>query len=491
MEIFIMHQSDVDRAYRAAEAHNKRLLAYPNVFSVGAGSRTVGGRKTDEASIVVLVERKLPRSALRDEDILPREIQTPDGRIPVDVVERGVPFLCVDTKTYRPLEGGCQIAAAGGIGTLGGIMYDRRDASTVLLTCAHVLAPWSTGGAVPVNSGVGQPFSAQGIGSTKRLAPWFAALPNVGANWTAVFDAGIVSLDPWVDAHFRIVEVGKHPHAPLPPAIGREVVKRGRSSDLTRGTIEEIRVDTIATDMQTGMRVRIGAEGAPVFTIRASQNFAAFAIAGDSGSLVVDADGAGTRGLLFASLGDISWAMSIGPVMEALELETPLTGLFDAAFREALLRRQATGVLGEIQTERSDRRGSWLLEKFGSRYLGTETEGKVAGALKSTFKDLAIDFAEAHALDADFAGLLDLAVGDWLVQPTLFDLLEYQLPDDFDARLGRALDRFRELNPEATGYEWIPCAFKDCGGTRMRDVLARNAPKPQAARPARTARATS
>ena len=52
------------------------------------------------------------------------------------------------------------------------------------------------------------------------------------------------------------------------------------------------------------------------------------------------------------------------------------------------------------------------------------------------FQAFASDFAEDLALDDDFAGLIDLAIGDWLVQPTVFDLLEYQLPDDFGSRLG-------------------------------------------------------
>ena len=72
---------------------------------------------------------------------------------------------------------------------------------------------------------------------------------------------------------------------------------------------------------------------------------------------------------------------------------------------------------------------------------------------------------------------MDLAFGDWLVQPTVFHMLEYQVPDDFAERLGRAFERFRQLNPEASGHEWLVPAFHGCGGTKMRDILARSAPR--------------
>jgi hypothetical protein len=69
----------------------------------------------------------------------------------------------------------------------------------------------------------------------------------------------------------------------------------------------------------------------------------------------------------------------------------------------------------------------------------------------------------------------------------VFDMLEYQLPDDFAARLGRAFERFRSLNPNASGYEWLAPAFHGCGGTKMRDILVRQAPRGGRPKPPRTA----
>ena len=56
---------DASRLRRAAAEWTDRLLQYLNVFACDAGQREVGGRRTDEASLVVSVERKLPVDALR------------------------------------------------------------------------------------------------------------------------------------------------------------------------------------------------------------------------------------------------------------------------------------------------------------------------------------------------------------------------------------------------------------------------------------------
>ena len=92
------------------------------------------------------------------------------------------------------------------------------------------------------------------------------------------------------------------------------------------------------------------------------------------------------------------------------------------------------------------------------------------------FQALAPELSEGLAFDEDFAGLIDHALGDWLVQPTVYDMLEYELPEDIECRLDGAFARFREIHPEAQGYAWFPAAFKGCGGTRMREVLTRRAP---------------
>lgn len=78
-------QAAYERAQAVKEAHEEALMQLPNVVGVGVGLRSRGGEYTGEVGLVVMVRRKVPRSALKPEEIIPSEI---DG-VPVDVQEVG------------------------------------------------------------------------------------------------------------------------------------------------------------------------------------------------------------------------------------------------------------------------------------------------------------------------------------------------------------------------------------------------------------------
>jgi hypothetical protein len=481
-----MDETNTSPARIAVIEYADRVLQFPNVIGCGVGKRTVRGRETGETALVVFVTRKLPLSALRADEILPREVQTREGPVVIDVVERAMPRLLADTATYRPLRGGCEISAAAnsGAGTLGAVMYDGRDAEVVLLTANHVLTVAGQRTEIPANTVVSQPFFGGTVGRTKRIVPWFRRpLGAVDAVWEAQVDAGIVSLDPSTKAQFRVIDIGKHPYVPLPPSEGLQVNKRGRTTLLTTGTVKNVDVIMFMRDFN-GELVRIGGAGS-CFSIQSGPDDI-FGAPGDSGSLVVDSAGGAARGLLFSAdgmRGGWSYASSLISVMQALELETPCTGSLDAMFMRAFWRRQIlSSRIGEVENAVSGAFSKNILT-FRTAYFKGASEGSVGGALERMFQGLAHELSEALALDEDFAGLMDLALGDWLVQPTVFDMLEYKLPQDFEGRLGRAFDRLREFNPEARGYEWVASAFRGCGGVRMRDVLTRAAPAPTTKRP--------
>jgi len=68
----------LEHARAVSRANADRLLAMANVVGVGVGYRG-GGRQ--EVALVVMVKQKLPRTQLREEDLLPQEIEG----IPVEV----------------------------------------------------------------------------------------------------------------------------------------------------------------------------------------------------------------------------------------------------------------------------------------------------------------------------------------------------------------------------------------------------------------------
>lgn len=81
----INQQEAIERIQKVKAAHEAELLAKANVVGVGIGFRQQKNERSDEVVLVVMVEKKVPRSQLAPEDIIPGQI---DG-VPVDVQESG------------------------------------------------------------------------------------------------------------------------------------------------------------------------------------------------------------------------------------------------------------------------------------------------------------------------------------------------------------------------------------------------------------------
>lgn len=79
------YENDYQRARSVKEAHLQELLAYPNVVGVGIGFRSVGGVRTDQVAVVVMVRSKQPAAGMPPEQLLPNELEG----VPVDVQEIG------------------------------------------------------------------------------------------------------------------------------------------------------------------------------------------------------------------------------------------------------------------------------------------------------------------------------------------------------------------------------------------------------------------
>ncbi len=77
--------SAYERVAIVKEAFTEDLLAKPNVIGVGVGLREREGELTDEIVLVVLVKKKLPRTEIEPDDLIPTEIQG----VPIDVQEVG------------------------------------------------------------------------------------------------------------------------------------------------------------------------------------------------------------------------------------------------------------------------------------------------------------------------------------------------------------------------------------------------------------------
>lgn len=126
---------------QAQASFESQILAKPNVVGVAVGLKEAEGIWTDTMALVVLVQQKLPLTALSAADRVPREI---DG-IQTDVYEVGVLRalqLPPPTGRFRPeIPSGVSAGHfAITAGTLGAVVKDRMTGEKLLLSNNHVFA---------------------------------------------------------------------------------------------------------------------------------------------------------------------------------------------------------------------------------------------------------------------------------------------------------------------------------------------------------------
>ncbi len=268
------------------EAVEHDLLKRPGVTGCDIGHKYVGGKKTDELSIRVYVEKK--KDKLTKDEAIPVVIEG----IKTDVIERRyvlhplkVPLqqleLLADAGKYDPLRGGISIgpcrAVNGSIyaGTLGVVVRDNATNAPMLLSNFHVMCvdnQWHTGDTMAQPSRVdGGNCPADVIGTLQRAVlndkvDCAISSSYLRMNTCEIVDVGEVS-------GVAAAEVNMH------------VKKRGRTTALTYGTIDTIDL-SVEIDYGDGLgRVRLTHQtGIMVDTSQSSK----IGDHGDSGSALVN-----------------------------------------------------------------------------------------------------------------------------------------------------------------------------------------------------------
>lgn len=133
------------------EQISEDFLQINGVHAVGLGPKRIAGNLTEALSIVVLVEKKIPKSELHSGDVIPEKV----NGVPTDVIESARiksreqassdlaasdDLVDADSRKYDPLAGGCRIAADNGTGwgTLGTIV-NSQTGKPAILTAKHVV----------------------------------------------------------------------------------------------------------------------------------------------------------------------------------------------------------------------------------------------------------------------------------------------------------------------------------------------------------------
>jgi hypothetical protein len=329
----------MDSVIKALKFCGPKLMGLPNVVGVGRGHKHVRGQNTGRASLVVLVDKKVPKEELKNSHMVPRSL----NECLTDVIEIGEVVALNRTDRQRPARPGLSIGHFRvTAGTFGAVVYDIKTGEPLILSNNHVLANSSNGrdGRAKAGDAVLQPGRYDGgtdedaIAKLLRFTPielevsqpdckiagaaqklLNRAIRRIRRNYevriqrfgteTNLVDAAVAR--PLSRDHITadIIDLGI-PKGTTEVDVGHKVLKSGRTSGTNSGEVKVVNAT---------IKISMGEIGTAVFadqvlTTRMAQP-------GDSGSVVLDENG-NVCGLLSAGSDTISVFARIQNVCDAL-----------------------------------------------------------------------------------------------------------------------------------------------------------------------------
>lgn len=295
-----------------------------NIVGVGIGEKLINGRRTWQPSIRVYVIQKVSKEKERE---LPSEIRIPKqvGEFQTDVIPVGRPILRQNIFYIRPARGGVSIGNINepSAGTFGCLVKKQND--LFILSNNHVLARQNK--ASPGEEIV-QPGRYDGgteaIGTLEDFKP--VQVDGITPN---LVDAAIAKpKDPSLVSD-EIIGIGR-PKGTIEAIRYRWVVKCGRTTDLTRGYIDDVDV-TIQIPFEGGIarfteQILIwGVTPREYYDLPTAEYMPPFSDSGDSGSAIIDERTGHVVGLLFAGSDsfNVTFANKIKNVEVELRVEVP------------------------------------------------------------------------------------------------------------------------------------------------------------------------
>lgn len=319
----------------------KELFRRQNVIGVGVGFKESAGVKTEELSLLVMVQEKIPLTALSEKDVVPKDF---DG-IRTDVLRVGkVVAYQTPRDRWRPAPAGVSIGHyAITAGTFGAVVRDATSNEMLLLSNNHVMANSNN---AKTGDAIIQPGAADGgrapqdrIADLLRFVPIKYKSSNGGgsdcsaARFLSSFLNSIASLmgsktrmtaihsdptnlvdaavaRPWQTSIIdpQILGIGQV-NGTAQAAVGMAVQKSGRTTGKTQGSISALNAT---------IEVGYGGNQIAKFVNQIVSND--MSEPGDSGSLLLDMQSRAV-GLLFAGSDEITVFNPIDAVLSALNIK--------------------------------------------------------------------------------------------------------------------------------------------------------------------------
>ncbi len=316
------------RITEVKDRHEPALLGRENVVGVATSVKVTGGQPTQQQSLTVFVERKLPLDQVPEESRVPEQL---DG-VPTDVVEAGRFVAQTFSARVRPATPGYSIGHHNiTAGTFGCLVRDIRrccrklgkdcDCSPsreecpgdyLILSNNHVLADSNQAqpGDLILQPGAfdGGVFPADGVATLERFEPIV-----FGAAGYNLVDAAVARPLSSRNATPSIIGLVL-PRGIDQAFVGSQVIKVGRTTQITTGRVTAVDATIGPVSGYTGGRSAL---------FRHQIVTTAMSAGGDSGSLLMDQN-LNAVGLLFAGSAFFTIHNHIADVESALGVR-PLT----------------------------------------------------------------------------------------------------------------------------------------------------------------------
>jgi hypothetical protein len=289
--------------------HVKRvrdIFEDPNIVGIGIAEKETAGKATGELGLCFYVEKKRAKAKVTPNKMVPPILSVADRTaVFTDVQEIGrvVPQV---NRQQNPIQSGFSVGNVIDTGTLGAIV--RKGRRFHLLSNSHVLAKSGRGKVgddiiYPGDADRGN-AKAQRIGALSNIFPF-----QQTDDFVNHVDAALAELD---DAFLGRLDLSIHrAKAPLgatDPVRGMTIVKRGRTSGETEGTVRDVHFSIAILYPGVG---KIGF----IDQVLCTQ----YSKPGDSGSIIVDKASGKIVGLHFAGSAAGSVFNPISEVLKALK----------------------------------------------------------------------------------------------------------------------------------------------------------------------------
>lgn len=299
----------------AAKPHTKgfhKIINSSNIVAVGISEKISGEKQTGYLALTFYVEKKVPLSKLMADEAIPPTLPivlSGKNAIPTDVVELGKIKPEVNAL-HKPIQPGNSIGHVDILaGTLGAIVTNGTD--YFVLSNSHVLAKSGTAtkGEPIIYPGKqdGGEVPADIIGHLHDFIPFIE-----GQEYVNECDCAIakISSEQLPEVIAQIKGEG-FPKGTIKPKRGMNIIKVGRSSERTEGTIRDIDI-----------RVPVPYDDDEVGEIRFINQVLCtrFTEGGDSGALVLDQKTGKAVGLHFCGSAAGSIFNPIDKVLKSLDV---------------------------------------------------------------------------------------------------------------------------------------------------------------------------